>query len=112
MIRELEVIQPILQTEELDARILTDFRDAMNRVRTAAWSAQQYLALKETDNGSDSILSLLAGERVRVVYRLCSAVCSDLNSTKVHFQTGQLLQLQEATRNLSEKLENYIETMQ
>ncbi len=112
MIKELDGIQPILQSEELDARILTDFRDAMNRVRTAAWSAQQYLALKETDNGSDCILSLLAGERVRVAYRLCTAVCADLGTANVHFQPGQLLQLQEATQTLSEQLENYIEALQ
>jgi len=60
---ELQRLHEILLAGDLDPRVLTDFRDALNRVRTAAWAAQQYVIRKETDQDSGSILSLLAGER-------------------------------------------------
>src|SRR6266566_7561042 len=63
--------ESLLSGEGLDPRILTDFRDSLNRVRNTAWSAQQYLAQKTTGADSAGVLSLLTGERVRVAYQLC-----------------------------------------
>jgi hypothetical protein len=60
-IPELQGLQQLLLTSEVDSDVLEAFRDAVNRVRTAAWAAQQYVARKETDQGSDGVLSLLVG---------------------------------------------------
>lgn len=57
---------------------LEAFREPVNRVRTAAWAAQQYVACKDTDQSSSSILSLLVGERIRNIYQLCQAISEDL----------------------------------
>src|SRR3982074_328407 len=62
-ISELQGLHELLLTGDLDPQILADFRDALNRVRNAAWAAQQYVVRKETDQGSTSVLSLLVGER-------------------------------------------------
>jgi hypothetical protein len=68
-ITELRRLQQLLLSGEgLDPHILTDFRDALNRVRNTAWSAQQYMAFKATGQDSTSVLSILAGERVRATY--------------------------------------------
>jgi hypothetical protein len=101
---ELQRLHEILLAGDLDPRVLTDFRDALNRVRTAAWAAQQYVIRKETDQDSGSILSLLAGERVRVTYQLCQAISEDLKRTDRDFQAGSLVQLHEATKALTEQL--------
>jgi hypothetical protein len=82
-------------------RVLTDFRDALNRVRTAAWAAQQYVIRKETEQDSGSVLSLLVGERIRVTYQLCQVISDDLKRTDVEFQAGSLVQLYEATKALT-----------
>src|SRR6266436_5029452 len=68
---ELQRLHEILLSGDLEPRVLTDFRDALNRVRTAAWAVQQYVIRKETEQNSGSVLSLLVGERVRVTYQLC-----------------------------------------
>lgn len=94
----------LLSGEGLDPRILTDFRDALNRIRNTAWSAQQYIALKATDQDSSSVLSILAGERVRAAYQLCQAIQADLKSNNVGFQPGNLVQLHLAAKALSEQL--------
>jgi hypothetical protein len=104
-IPELRRLQNLLLSgEDLDARILTDFRDALNHVRNTAWSAHQYIASKSTDQDSTSVLSVLAGERVRVAYQLCQAIQADLKSSDIKFQTGQLIQLSLAVKALSEQL--------
>jgi hypothetical protein len=73
----------------------------LNRVRTAAWAAQQYVIRKETEQDSGSVLSLLVGERIRVTYQLCQVISDDLKRTDVEFQAGSLVQLYEATKALT-----------
>src|SRR5207244_5413227 len=96
--------QLLLPGEGLDARILTDFRDALNRFRNTAWSAQQYLAQKTTGADSAGVLSLLTGERVRVAYQLCQALQADLKNSEIKFQTGPLIQLYLAAKAPPEQL--------
>jgi hypothetical protein len=104
-ITELRRLQKLLVSGQgLDPRILTDFREALNRIRNTAWSAQQYIALKATDQDSANVLSILAGERVRAAYQLCQAIQVDLISTEVKFQTGHLIQLHAAVKTLTEQL--------
>jgi hypothetical protein len=46
---ELQRLDGVLLSGDLEPRILADFRDALNRVRTAAWAAQQYVIRKEIE---------------------------------------------------------------
>ncbi len=104
-ITELRGLQELLLSGEgLDPSILTDFRDALNRIRNTAWSAQQYIVLKATDQDSTTVLSILAGDRVRAAYQLCQAIQADLKSNDARFQQGQLIQLYLAAKALSEQL--------
>ncbi len=96
---ELHEVEALLASADLDARILSDFRDAVNRVRSAAWATQQYAESKDTERDPTKVLSLLAGERVRATYQLCKAVCQDLERPDLRFQPGQLLQLQPPSRS-------------
>jgi hypothetical protein len=107
-IAELAGIQSLLVAGELDPRIPADFRDAVNRVRNTAWAAYQYAELKITGKDSGSIISLAAAERLRATYQLCQAIQEDLASTDVQLQAGQLIQLHEATKTLSDKLDEVI----
>ena len=105
---ELQRLHEVLLSGDLEPRVLTDFRDALNRVRTAAWAAQQYMACKETEQDSGSVLSLLVGEGIRVTYQLCQAISGDLNRTDIEFQAGSLVQLSEVTKALTEQLNGVI----
>ena len=99
---ELRDIENMLIHEKLDSAVLTDFRDAVNRVRTTAWAVQQYLDSPDGKEQSGSVLSLLANERVRVTYRLCRLIDGDLANNE--FQSGPLVQLYLASRDLSQLL--------
>ena len=101
---EVHEVEALLASADLDARILADFRHAVNRVRTAAWATQQYAETKGTDSDPSKILSMLAGERVRAAYQLCRAIGQDLDRPDLRFQPGQLLQLRAAAQDLLQKL--------
>lgn len=101
---ELRDVEALLASADLDPRILSDFRDAVNRVRTTAWATQQYAETKETESDPSAVLSLLAAERIRSAYQLCRAIRQDLDKPELRFQPGQLIHLHAATRDLAQKL--------
>ena len=107
-IPELQGLHQLLLTSEVDPDVLEAFRDAVNRVRTASWAAQQYIVRKETDQGSSSVLSLLVGERIRNTYQLCQAVSEDLKRTDIEIQKGSLVQLYEIMSALTEQLKGVV----
>jgi hypothetical protein len=108
---ELRQLQDMLtSSEHADPRILTDFRDAVNRVRNTAWAVEQYANSKLTETDPTSVLSVLAGERVRVTYQLCKLVEGDLANPDIRFQIGQLMQLRDATKALEQELETAVES--
>ena len=80
---ELQRLHEVLLSGDLEPRVLADFRDALNRVRTAAWAAQQYIACKETEQDSASVLSFLVGARIRASYQLCQVISDDLNGCRI-----------------------------
>jgi hypothetical protein len=108
---ELQGLHDVLLTDDLDPRVLADFRDALNRVRTAAWAAQQYVVRKESNQDSTTVLSFLAGERIRVAYQLCQAIGDDLKRTDIKFQAGSLIQLEEVTKTLTRQLKRAIDKL-
>ena len=110
-ISELQGLHELLLSSEVDPDVLADFRNALNRVRNAAWAAQQYVVREETDQGSPSVLSFLAGERIRAAYQLCQALTDDLKRTDIEFQRGSLVQLQEVAKALTEQLNGIIKRL-
>lgn len=107
-ISELQGVQQLLISGDLDPHILADFRHALNRVRNTAWASQQYLNRKEINGDSSSVLSFLVGERIRTTYQLCQAISDDLKRTDIEVQAGSLVQLYEATSTLTEQLAGVI----
>ena len=103
---ELRKAQGMLsQEEEFDPRILSEFRDALNRVRTAAWAMQQYVEHQMQERDPNRVFTLLAGERVRAGYQICKLISEDLHNQDVKIQKGQLLELNDAVQQLSLELQ-------
>ena len=107
---ELRKIQELLTSEaEVDSSILTDFRDAVNRVRNTAWAVEQFANSKLTETDPTTVLSVLAGERIRVAYQICQLIEGDLANSDIQFQKGQLLQMREIAKSLEKKLAEAVE---
>jgi hypothetical protein len=103
---ELREIQDELISGSVDPRILTDFRDAVNRVRTTAWAVQHSLGSQEADSQGLSVLSLLAAERVRIAYQMCRIIAADLANNGMTHGSGKLVQLYLAAGDLTRTLEH------
>ena len=108
VISELQCLNEVLLSGDLDPHILANFRDALNQVRTAAWAAQQYVARKQIEQDSTSVLSFLDGERVRVTYQLCQSISEDLKRTEITVPAGSLIQLYEMMSVLTEQLRGVV----
>ena len=103
-ISELGSLLELLRCDDLDPRVLGDFRDALNRVRNTAWAAQQAAANKLFDHGPTNMDSLLASERVRAAYQLCLSIREDLEGDNIQFQKGQLTELYGVATRLTKHL--------
>lgn len=105
-ITDLKTLQGLLASDDLDARLLSDFRDALNRVRNVAWAAQQSLQVQLSGNDPTTIDTLLASERVRAAYQLCRSIQEDLGRDEIEFQKGQLTELQAVATELTSDLKS------
>jgi hypothetical protein len=105
---ELLRLDEVLLSGTLESSILADFRDALNRVRNVAWAAQQSVIRRDIDQDPSSVLSFLVAERIRAAYQLCELISEDLKRTDVHFQAGNLVQLYEIMKPLTEQLNDAI----
>jgi len=101
---ELCNLQQLLLTEDVDPRVLTDFRDALNRTRNTAWAVQQSLACQDTEADSATLMHVLAVERIRVAYQLGSVLAEDLRKPDIKLQPGQLLELYRVMKDLTRRL--------
>jgi len=105
-IQELKAVQEPILSGEVDADVLTDFRDALNRVRNMAWAAQQSAAASFLEQGAGNVTSFLAMERVRAAYQLCRAIQEDVRREDVEVSKGSLAQLHGAAQSLAEELKS------
>lgn len=102
---ELLALQEVLACDKVDPRLLSDFREALNRVRNTAWAAQKYVASRMFDEGPPGLTSFLASERVRCAFQVCRSLGQDLENEAIQFQKGQLSELQKAISSLNEQIQ-------
>jgi len=103
-IAELSALQEPLISGVVDARVLIDFRDALNRIRNTAWAAQQSANAPLFDQGATTVASYLTSERIRAAYQLCRSLHGDICRDDIEFQKGQLVELYGAAKTLVEEL--------
>jgi hypothetical protein len=104
-IRELRALQEPLMSGDIDPVVLTDFRDALNRVRNTAWAAQQSAAAPVLDQGPTAVASFLAAERIRAAYQLCRSIHDDVCKDDIQLQKGQLTEFYGVAKRLVDDLE-------
>jgi hypothetical protein len=117
---ELRKLETSLRNQGIDLRLLKEFRDAVDYIRTAATVAQQLRERQLQGHSEDEVLTLIAAERARRATNLCLEVASDMDaarSSKLPKDVGesytsllkacdrlkQLLKRQESERQDSER---------
>jgi hypothetical protein len=103
-ITELRALQGPLLIAKVDPRVLTDFRDALNRIRNTAWAAQQSANAPLFEQGATTVASYLTAERIRAAYQLCWYLHDDVRRDDIEFQKGPLVELYGVAKTLVEEL--------
>lgn len=103
-IDELKAIQEPILSGEVDAQVLSDFRDALNHVRNMAWAAQRSAAVSFLQESPASVNSFLAAERIRAAYQLCRAIQDDMQREQVEIPKGSLAEFYGAAASLLQEV--------
>ena len=81
---ELQNLEKSLRSEGIDLRLLNEFRDAVDYVRTAAVIVQQLRERQMHGRDDDDVTATLIAERIRRATNLCLEVMTDLDAGKVN----------------------------
>lgn len=94
---ELNRLETLLSAGMVDRQVLTEFRDAVNRVRQTGWQVQTWL-----EGDSRALRALLIEDRIRVTTRLACQLTAELEASPKGFDG--LVSLKEAVTKLDSVL--------
>lgn len=64
---------------DIDARVLREFRDAVDYVRKAAWAVQEWQERQAKQRDTSTVLPLLMFERIRRATDLCKRTAAGID---------------------------------
>lgn len=105
-LRELNKVMRAPAPDEVDPRVLHDFREAMDHVRLTSWAAQQWLHQYRLDGNPDTALSILTAERIRRATQLNLELSEDLERQEEPLDRHRLEKLLSAVERLYMQLHN------
>jgi hypothetical protein len=101
---ELQKLEKALQSEGIDFRLLNEFRDAVDYVRTTAISVQRLRECQLRGEKGDDVISSLIAERVRRATNLCLEVITDVDGGKLKPETKGAEELYRALDQACDRL--------
>lgn len=101
---ELQVLEEQVKSGNLDPRVLNEFRNAVDHIRSTAWAVQQWVGLEEKRQDPYSVLPLMSAERVRRATQLCEDLRHDLANIEIGIDTPGIAALFRAVNELQEQL--------
>ncbi len=101
---ELLRLDHAIKSGSIDARVLREFRDAVDYVRKTAWAVQEWQERQFQHRDTATVLPLLVRERVRRAVQLCATVTQDLRGNEITAETVGIEALYHSTRQLAHDL--------
>ncbi|MFQ5776393.1 MAG: hypothetical protein ACE5IP_00125 [Terriglobia bacterium] len=101
---ELRSLEEEIKVGDIDARVLTEFRRAVDQVRLTAWAVHEWLALRARNRDAYTVLPLLTSERIRRAAQICNDLCMDLDAAEVTVETDGLRELFRTVEGLHSRL--------
>jgi hypothetical protein len=107
---ELEKLEKSLRSEGIDPRLLNEFRDTVDYIRTAALAVQQLREHQLRGLDDNEIASVLVAERIRRATNLCIEVGADLDAGKVTSETKGVDELYRSLEQACDHLRNLLKS--
>jgi hypothetical protein len=101
---QLVILEQALKSGEVDARILSEFRDAIDYVRKTAWAVQEWQERQLRHHDPHTVLPLLTAERIRRATQLSNAIILDLEAKEVSRESVGIEGLYQAVQRVYERL--------
>ena len=106
---ELTKLKEAIHTGDLDARVLREFRWAVDHIRLSAWAVARWIEEEKERGDPYRILPFLVAERVRRATSLANDLAADLSAHEVSVETPGLTELFAATQRLLESLKPLVQ---
>jgi hypothetical protein len=90
---ELQKLEKSLQAEGIDFRLLNEFRDTVDTLRTTALAVQQLREFQLKGQDSGEVISLLVSSRVRRGTNFCHELIADIDAGKLSARTKEVDEL-------------------
>ncbi len=101
---ELRELEQEIKSGGIDARVLRDFRDAVDYVRKTAWAVQEWQERQMKQHDTATVLPLLIAERVRRTTELSTVILTDLEDKQITPETAGMAELMRAIGRLHARL--------
>ncbi|HEY2645395.1 MAG TPA: hypothetical protein VGI34_00390 [Candidatus Acidoferrales bacterium] len=107
---ELKKLEKSLQAEGIDFRMLNEFRDTVDTIRTTALAVQQLREhqLKGRDGGE--IVSMLVAERIRRATNLCHELVADLDAGQMSIGIRGVDELYDSLEQACDRLRHLLKS--
>ncbi len=93
-----------MRSGPIDARILSEFRDAVDHVRKTAWAVQEWQERQSRQQDPHTVLPLLTAERIRRATQLCDAIATDSAAHEVARETVGIEEFFRAVQRVHQSL--------
>lgn len=101
---ELQSLDEAIRSGDIDARVLREFREAVDHIRMVGWTVQQWLELQTQKRDAYTVMPLLTTERIRRATRLSEDLIEDLEAADVTVNTAGLDKLNASVERLHGQL--------
>src|SRR5579862_3941499 len=101
---ELQKLEKAMQCESIDLRLLGEYRDAVDYIRTAAGTVQQLRECQLRGLDDTELVAILTNERIRRTIDLCMEVITDLDAGRVKQETKRVEELYRSLEQMRDRL--------
>jgi hypothetical protein len=107
---ELQKLEKSLQAEGIDFRLLNEFRDTVDTLRTTALAVQQLREFQLRGRDDSEIVSMLVADRVRRATNLCHELVADLDAGKMSTDIKGVDELYDSLEQACDRLRHLLKS--
>ena len=107
---ELQKLEDSLRSEGIDLRVLNEFRDAVDYVRTAAVVVQRLREQQMHGRDDGEVALLLTSDRIRRTTNLCLEVLADLDAQRISADAKGVDELYQSLQQACDRLRHLLKS--
>jgi hypothetical protein len=109
---ELQKLEKSLQSEGIDLRLLSEYRDTVDYIRTAALAVQQLREHQLRGRDDREVISVLVADRVRRATNICLEISADLDAGRLTTETKGAEELYRSLEQACDRLRHLLKSLE